>query len=366
MIIMKAYLALEDGTIFEGISCGAEGEVIGEVVFTTAMTGYQEALTDPSYHGQIVTMTYPLVGNYGVNEEDNESEKIQVSGFIVRELCKNPSNWRMTGTLDEFLKKNNIVSIEGIDTRQLTKIIREKGAMNGMISTDQNFDFAKVADKIKEYKIKDAAYKTTCKKEYTVRSENATKNVAMIDLGQKSQIVNNLVERNCNVTVFPAKTPAEDIISRNFDGIMLSNGPGDPKDCTEVIENIKKWQEKKIPIFGICLGHQLVALSNGLDTVKMKYGHRGSNHPVLHIEKNRTYITSQNHGYMVLNDNIDPKVAEITHFNINDKTVEGVKYKKAPVFTVQFHPEASQGPLDTAYLFDDFIKFMEDNKYAKK
>lgn len=361
---MKAFLALEDGTIFEGISCGATGEVVGEIVFNTSMTGYQEALTDPSYHGQIVTMTYPLVGNYGVNVEDNESAKAQVSGYVMREMCKNPSNWRLDDTLDNFLKKNNIIAIEGIDTRALTKIIRDKGTMNGVISTDPNFKLENVIDEIKNYKIVDAAYNVTCEKEYTVNAENPTKRVAMIDLGLKTNIIDCLVKHGCDVTVYPAKTPASVIIDGKYDGIMLSNGPGDPKDCTEVIENIKAWMAAKIPMFGICLGHQLVALANGLDTTKMKYGHRGSNHPVTHLAMNRTFITSQNHGYVVVEDGLDTTMAEVTHYNLNDKTVEGMRYKNSPVFTVQFHPEASQGPLDTAYLFGDFVKFMEVNKNA--
>lgn len=361
---MKAFLALEDGTVFEGISVGAHGTVIGEIVFNTSMTGYQEALTDPSYHGQIVTMTYPLIGNYGVNEEDNESDKVQVKGFIIRELCRQPSNWRMTGTLEEYLKKNNIITIEGIDTRELTKIIREKGAMNGIISTVEGFKLDDYIEEIKNYKIVDAVKNTTCEKPYESNTDGAEYKVAMLDLGAKTNIIRKLNSFKCNVTVFPAFTPASVILDGGFDGVMLSNGPGDPKECVEVIENIKILQSKQIPVFGICLGHQLVALANGFDTKKMKYGHRGSNHPATDVGNDRTYITSQNHGYMVMDDRVDKEQAEITHYNLNDKTVEGVRYKNAPVFTVQFHPEASQGPLDTGYLFGEFTETMEVYKNA--
>ncbi|OQB14053.1 MAG: Carbamoyl-phosphate synthase small chain [Firmicutes bacterium ADurb.Bin193] len=360
ILYMKAYLVLEDGSVYEGNGVGAEGTAVGEVVFNTSMTGYQEALTDPSYYGQIVTMTYPLIGNYGVNDEDNESDKVQVSGFIVRELCRAPSNWRMTGTLEDYLKKHKIVAIEGIDTRELTKKIREKGVMNGVISTDPDFKPKDYIDRIKSYKITDAVKNTTCEKPYEVPCENAKYRVALLDLGAKRNILRKLTKFACAVTVFPAYTPPEKIIKGGFDGVMLSNGPGDPKECTEIIENIRVLQKSKIPIFGICLGHQLVALANGLDTRKMKYGHRGSNHPVTHSAKGRTYITSQNHGYVVTVENIDPDFAEVTHINLNDNTVEGIRYKNFPLFTVQFHPEASQGPLDTGYLFGNFTKLMEE------
>ncbi len=361
---MRAVLILEDSTIFEGKSVGAEGTVIGEIVFNTSMTGYQEALTDPSYYGQIVTMTYPLVGNYGVNEEDDESERVQVKGFIIKELCTEPANWRITGNLQDYLKKNNIITIEGIDTRELTKIIREKGTMNGVISTDPDFKFENYKNDIENYKITDAVKNVTCKKTYESKGENAKYKVAMLDLGAKYNIIRMLNKFGCDVTIFPADTAAEEVLSGGFDGVMLSNGPGDPKECTYAIENIKKLQNAKIPIFGICLGHQLTALANGFDTKKLKYGHRGSNHPVTHLELGKTFITSQNHGYVVVDESVENGDAQITHINLNDKTVEGIKYENSPVFTVQFHPEASQGPLDTGYLFGDFIKLMEVNKNA--
>jgi len=356
---MKAILALEDGTIFQGTSFGMKGEVIGEIVFNTGMTGYQEVLTDPSYCGQIVTMTYPLIGNYGVITEDSESKKPQVKGFIVREACKYPSNWRSEGNLDEYLEKNNVIGIEGIDTRALTRILRDKGTMKGIISTDPDFSLEKRMKDIKAYQIKDPVLEVTTGE--ICHYEGNGKKVALIDYGLKMNIVRSLLSRGCDVYVFPAQTSAEEILSYNPDGIMLSNGPGDPKDCQDQINTIRKLIGKK-PIFGICWGHQLVALANNADTEKLKYGHRGGNHPVKDIEKNLTYITSQNHGYTIVKESIDPKRMEISHINMNDGTVEGIRYKDVPVFTVQFHPEASAGPTDTAYLFDRFMEMM--NKYV--
>ena len=356
---MKAILLLEDGTKFEGIACGAMGTVVGEVVFNTSMTGYQEVLTDPSYYGQIVTMTYPLIGNAGVNAEDDESRKPFVRGFVMRELCKHPNNWRSEGTLSDYLKVHNIVGIEGIDTRALTIIIRSKGTMNGVISSDPDFNEAEWLEKIKAHEILDAVEQVTCKEAYTVGMKGAKYHVALIDIGAKRNIARMLVDRDCFVTVFPATAKADEIIAAKPNGIMLSNGPGDPKDCVNTIENIKAWQQTSIPIFGICLGHQRMALANGGETMKLKYGHRGANHPVHDLKTDRTYITSQNHGYAVVADSLDPKIAEVSHENLNDKTVEGVAYKNIKAFTVQFHPEASAGPKDTAYLFDTFIKMME-------
>lgn len=353
---MRAILALEDGTIFQGTSFGMEGEVIGEIVFNTGMTGYQEVLTDPSYCGQIVTMTYPLIGNYGVITEDSESKKPQVKGFIVREACKHPSNWRSKGTLDEYLKKNNVIGIEGIDTRALTRILRDKGTMKGIISTDPEFNLEKRMNDIKAYHIKNPVLEVTSKE--ICHFEGKGKKVALIDYGMKMNIVRSLLKRGCDVYVFPAQTSAEEILNYDPDGIMLSNGPGDPKDCKDQINTIKKLMGKK-PMFGICLGHQLVALANDADTEKLKYGHRGGNHPVKDIKKDRTYITSQNHGYTIVKDSVDPSRMEISHINLNDGTIEGIRYKDMPVFTVQFHPEASSGPTDTAYLFDEFMEMMD-------
>jgi carbamoyl-phosphate synthase small subunit len=356
---MKAILALEDGTIFTGKSFGVEGEVIGEIVFNTGMTGYQEVLTDPSYCGQIVTMTYPLIGNYGVNLEDIESSRPQVKGFIVRELCKTPSNWRSIETLNDYLKRHNIIGIEGIDTRALTKILRSKGTMNGIVTTNESFDFESSLESIKSYGIKNPVYEVTTKE--VIHYEGNGFKVALIDLGIKQNIVRSLLNRGCEVFVFPAWSKAEEILAINPDGIMLSNGPGDPKDCKDVIDTIKKLIGKK-PIFGICLGHQLTALANNANTGRLKYGHRGCNHPVKDINKDLTYITSQNHGYTILEESLDRELIEISHRNMNDNTVEGVRYKGVPVFTVQFHPEASPGPKDTAYLFDEFMDIMKKFK----
>lgn len=356
---MKAILALEDGTIFHGNSFGLEGSVVGEIVFNTGMTGYQEILTDASYCGQIVTMTYPLIGNYGVNFDDIESLRPHVKGFIVRELCKTPSNWRSLETLNHYLKRHNIIGIEGIDTRALTRILRNKGTMNGIITTDENFNLDDRMDEIKAYAIKNPVYEVTTKE--VVHYEGKGYKVALIDLGIKQNIVRSLIKRDCDVNVFPAWTTADEILKTNPDGIMLSNGPGDPKDCVDVINTIKELMGR-VPIFGICLGHQLTALANNANTERLKYGHRGCNHPVKDLEKDMTYITSQNHGYTIVEDTMDAGRMEVSHRNMNDGTVEGVRYKGVPVFTVQFHPEASPGPADTAYLFDEFINMIREHK----
>ncbi len=361
-----AYLILSDGTVFKGKSFGAEGEVIGEVVFTTAMTGYQETLTDPSYCGQIVTQTFPLIGNYGINSIDKESEGSVVSGYIVREYCKVPSNFRCEKGIDEYLKENGIIGLYDIDTRRLTRIIRETGVMNGMITThepDEQFKEAAL-EKIRSFRIEKPVPKVTVSKP-TKYSENKTEKkykVALIDYGYKYNIRRELEKRGCDVTVFPSNVTADEIIAFAPDGIMLSNGPGDPTDNKESIATLHDLIENQIPTFGICLGHQLLALANGGSTVKLKYGHRGGNQPVTDIDMDRTFITSQNHGYAVVNESISPEVGKVSHINANDKTCEGVKYTNAPAFTVQFHPEACGGPQDTAYLFDEFIQLMEEHK----
>lgn len=356
---MRAFLALEDGTIFEGSSFGAVGEVIGELVFNTGMTGYQEVLTDPSYCGQIVTMTYPLIGNYGVNLEDIESAKPQVKGFIVREMCKTPSNWRSLETLSEYLDRNGIIGVEGIDTRALTRILRDRGTMKGIISTNCNFDFAAKAEQIRQYSIENPVNQVTVKE---IRHfDGAGPRVALLDYGIKQNIVRSLLNRGCEVYQFPATATSEEVLAVHPDGIMLSNGPGDPKDCTHQVKTIKELFGKK-PLFGICLGHQLTALAMGGDTEKLKFGHRGCNHPVKDLERDMTYITSQNHGYTIIEDSLDKKRMVVSHRNMNDGTVEGVRYTDVPAFTVQFHPEASPGPADTAYLFERFLEMMKSWK----
>ena len=357
---MKAFLILEDGTVFCGQSIGSTREVISEIVFNTSMTGYLEVLTDPSYAGQAVVMTYPLIGNYGICYEDMESEKPWPDGYIVRELSRIPSNFRSQGTIQEFLAKHDIPGIAGIDTRALTKILREKGTMNGMITTNENYNLDEVLPKLKAYTTGKVVEKVTCKEKYVLEGDGPK--VALMDFGAKRNIARNLNKRGCQVTVYPALTTAEEILADHPDGIMLSNGPGDPKECTSIIKEIKKLYDSDVPIFAICLGHQLMALANGADTYKMKYGHRGGNHPVKDLKTGRVYISSQNHGYVVNTDTLDPSVAVPAFTNVNDGTNEGLAYTGKNIFTVQFHPEACPGPQDSGYLFDRFMNMMEVNK----
>lgn len=355
---MKAFLILSDGTVFEGTSIGAEKEVISEIVFNTSMTGYLEVLTDPSYAGQAVVMTYPLIGNYGICQKDMESEKPWPDGFIVRELSRVPSNFRSEYSIQNFLKKNNIPGIEGIDTRALTKILREKGTMNGMITTNENYNLDEILPKLKEYTTGKVVEKVTCEESYVLPGDGFK--VALMDFGAKKNIARSLNNRGCEVTVYPAFTTAEEILAGNPDGIMLSNGPGDPKECESIIKEIKKLYDSDVPIFAICLGHQLMALATGADTHKMKYGHRGANHPVKDLKTGKVYISSQNHGYVV--DTLDEKIAKPAFINVNDKTNEGLEYVGKNIFTVQFHPEACAGPKDSDYLFDRFMEMMKKGR----
>ena len=325
---MKAFLILEDGHVFEGKSVGSTKEIISEIVFNTSMTGYLEVLTDPSYAGQSVCMTYPLIGNYGICKEDMEAERPWQSGFIVRELAKRPSNFRSEESVESFLIENDITGIEAIDTRALTKILRDKGTMKGMITTDENFDKDDCIKRIKAWSMGHVVLDVTCKEKMSFPGDGYK--VAVIDLGVKKNIVRCLLERGCSVTVYPAETPAEEIIADAPDGIMLTNGPGDPKDNVKTIEEIKKLFATKIPIFAICLGHQL--------------------------------ISTQNHGYVVKEETLDRDIAEPSFINVNDKTIEGVHYLGKNVQTVQFHPEACAGPLDTGFLFDEFMNMMEVSK----
>ncbi|MEY8324566.1 carbamoyl phosphate synthase small subunit [Lachnospiraceae bacterium 54-11] len=364
---MKAFLILEDGTVFTGTHIGADREVISEIVFNTSMAGYLEVLTDPSYAGQTVCMTYPLIGNYGVCREDMESKRAWPDGFIVRELSRTASNFRKEITIQEFLAEQNIPGIAGIDTRALTKILREKGTMNGMITTDENYNPALILPQLKQYTTGKVVEKVTCSHKYHFELKEQSlqeplsqrgKKVALLDFGAKDNIASSLVRRGCQVTVYPANTKAEEIIGDKPDGIMLSNGPGDPKECTGIIKEIKKLYDSDIPVFAICLGHQLMALATGADTFKMKYGHRGGNHPVKDLKSGRVYISSQNHGYVVDTEKLDPAVAVPAFINVNDGTNEGLSYTGKNIFTVQFHPEASPGPHDSGYLFDRFIEMM--------
>ena len=343
---MKAKLILENGVVFEGKAFGYLKECVGEVVFNTGMTGYQEVLTDPSYYGQIVTMTYPLIGNYGINLEDLESKEPKVRGFIVREKCQYPNNFRCELELETYLAQNKVLGLDGIDTRALTKILRNNGTMKGIIVLD-NSNLEDVKDKLEAFSNRDAVSIVSTNEKYEISGEG--KNVAIIDFGIKQNIIRNFVKRGCNVTVFPYDFKAEEVLEINPDLVFLSNGPGDPEDMGEAVNEVKKIVGKK-PIVGICLGHQLLALTLGGETKKLKFGHRGCNHPV----KDLINITSQNHGYYVATL---PENMEITHVSMNDGTVEGMKHKELPIFSVQFHPEACPGPKDSEYIFDEFMKY---------
>ena len=353
----SAILLLADGRIFEGKSFGYQGETTGEVCFNTGMTGYQEILTDPSYCKQIVTMTSPHIGNYGINEEDIESENIQVAGFAIKEETMTPSNWRSTQSLGEYLKKNKIVGIKEIDTRSLTRHIRDKGAMNGIISS-KDLDIHSLEKKLKKFPDMnglDLAKDVTTQKKYKWPGKGQYK-VAVIDFGIKKNILRLLSDAGCELTVFPASIKAEDILSFEPDGVFLSNGPGDPVAVTYGIETVKKLLGK-VPLFGICLGHQILALALGASTFKLKFGHRGINHPVRNNEKNTVEITSQNHGFAVDLDSLPPNVIS-THINLNDNTSGGIRCTDIPAFSVQYHPESSPGPHDSRYLFNQFIEMM--------
>lgn len=362
---MKAKIVLEDGRIFEGYSFGAAGERTGEVVFNTSMAGYQEILTDPSYKGQIVAMTYPLIGNYGVNAEDVESGKLFLEGFIVKECSRIVSNWRSQKTLQQYLKENKIIGIEGIDTRALTRHIRLQGAMRAVISTGDSDDksLIKKAKDSPGLIGRDLVKEVTCRKLYEWNS-GANKRrfrIVVIDCGVKFNILRELTANDCRVTVVPAQTDAGQILKMNPDGVLLSNGPGDPAAVSYVIETTKKLLGK-LPLFGICLGHQILGLALGGKTYKLKFGHHGANHPVKDLKTGKIAITVQNHGFCVALDSLDKKALEITHINLNDNTMEGMKHKSLPVFSVQFHPEASAGPHDARYLFKEFIKMIKQDK----
>lgn len=357
---MQAKLALEDGTIFKGQSFGARGERSGEVVFNTSMTGYQEIITDPSYKGQIVTMTYPLIGNYGINREDTESRRPFLEGFVVKEYSKISSSWRSEKSLGDYLRENNILGIEGIDTRALTLHIRQAGSMKAVLSTedlDEESLTRKARESLSIVGI-DLVKEVTCKKKY-VWSEIKTKKykVVVLDCGVKYNILRELLERGCQVIVVPADTPAKEILSLRPDGILLSNGPGDPAAVKYVIETTRGLVGKAT-IFGICLGHQMLGLALGGKTYKLKFGHHGANHPVKDLKTGKVSITVQNHGFCADIASLNKKEVEITHINLNDQTLEGLRHKKLPIFSVQFHPEASAGPHDAAYLFDEFLDLM--------
>jgi carbamoyl-phosphate synthase small subunit len=369
---MKATLLLEDGTFFEGRAFGACGQRCGEVVFNTSMSGYQEILTDPSYHEQIITMTYPLIGNYGTNPEDSESRKLFAAGFVVKENCTYPSNWRDVTPLGEYLKKSGVVGIEGIDTRKLVRHIRTQGALRGIISSTET-DAKKLAEKLREYPGlvgRDIVKDVTAGQCYpwkegvvNVLSRDQTVpapkyKVVAFDYGIKQNILRLLVSHGCDVTVVPAQTTAGEVLARKPDGVFLSNGPGDPAAVTYAVEAVKALLGK-VPIFGICLGHQILGLALGGRTYKLKFGHRGANHPVKNLDTGKIEITSQNHGFCVDLDSLADKDVQLTHMNLNDNTLEGLRCEKLAAFSVQYHPEASPGPHDSQYLFEDFIRLMD-------
>ncbi|OHB78273.1 MAG: carbamoyl phosphate synthase small subunit [Planctomycetes bacterium RBG_16_55_9] len=369
---MKAVLLLEDGTVFEGASFGAVGQRCGEVVFNTSMAGYQEILTDPSYHEQIITMTYPLIGNYGTNEGDWESRKIFAAGFIVKENCHYPSNWRNQASLDKYLKANNVVGLEGIDTRALVKHIRTEGAMRGVLSSIEPSvtNLRKALDQYPGLVGRDIVKDVTSEKPYrwdqgvvnvlSGREEKPPKKykVMAFDYGIKQNILRLLCSHGCDVHVVPATTTAKQVLARKPDGVFLSNGPGDPAAVHYAIETVKKLLGR-VPIFGICLGHQILALALGAKTYKLKFGHRGANHPVKNLRTGKIEITAQNHGFCVDEDTLPGNDVELTHLNLNDNTNEGFFCKEKRAFCVQYHPEASPGPHDSQYLFDDFINLMK-------
>ena len=349
---MKAYLILEDGTVFTGESIGSTREVISEIVFNTSMTGYGEVLTDPSYYGQIVTMTYPLIGNYGINLEDNESETPKVKGFIVREKCNFPNNFRCEIGLEDYLKQNKIIGLEGIDTRALTKILRNNGTMKGIITIDNNAKIDNVNDKLQAFDNTQAVL-TVSRKEIEYVKGNGPK-VAIMDYGVKQNIIDNFASRGCDITIFPALTSPEEVLAIDPDLIFLSNGPGDPDDLEEIVNNVKQMVGKK-PVVGICLGHQILGKVFGGKTSKLKFGHRGGNHPVKDLEEDRVFITAQNHGYYVSEV---PECMKVTQINLNDNTVEGMRHKELPIYSVQYHPEACPGPKDSTYVFDKFLELL--------
>ena len=351
----KVYLTLENGRQFTGFSFGAQKEVVGELVFTTGMTGYIETLTDPSYYGQIVTQTFPLIGNYGMIEADMESKKPWVTAYIVREKCDKPSNFRCEGTIDDFLKKQGIPGIYGIDTRELTKIVREAGVMNAAITKKPLNDLSEV----RSYVIKDAVKSVTCSEIEYLGDPDGIK-IAVWDFGAKCNSMRELAKRGCYCMKVPSYYTAEQILALEPQGLMLTNGPGDPSENTEIILNIRKLAGK-LPIFGICLGHQLFALAMGGKTKKMKYGHRGSNQPVKNLDTGRVYISSQNHGYEVISSSVEG--GKLSFVNANDGTCEGFEYPELNAYTVQFHPEACGGPMDASFLFDKFILNIKEGRY---
>ena len=353
---MKRLLILEDGSVYEGTAFGADHFQVGELVFNTGMSGYQEVLSDLSYCGQIVMMTYPMIGNYGINHDDFESLDPAVFGFVVRECCEQPSNFRSDYTLDEFLKMKNIPGIQGVDTRAITRKLRTSGTMRAIMA-DEGADVAEIVTNLKNTELMhDQVARVSTRNPFPI--PNRGRRVVLMDFGAKLGIIRELSKRNCDLTVVPYDTDAQSILDLKPDGVMLSNGPGDPKDVPEAVATIRELMGK-VPLFGICLGHQLISLASGANTVKLKFGHRGCNHPVINLASGKVEMTSQNHGYAVELDSLEGTDLVMTHQALNDKSVEGVRHTKYPVFSVQYHPEASPGPEDSNYLFDQFMELME-------
>lgn len=353
---MKRLLILEDGSVYEGTAFGADHFQVGELVFNTGMSGYQEVLSDLSYCGQIVMMTYPMIGNYGINHDDFESLDPAVFGFVVRECCEQPSNFRSDYTLDEFLKMKNIPGIQGVDTRAITRKLRTSGTMRAIMA-DEGVDVEEIVKILKNTELMhDQVARVSTRNPFPI--PNRGRRVVLMDFGAKLGIIRELSKRNCDLTVVPYDTDAQSILDLKPDGVMLSNGPGDPKDVPEAVATIRELMGK-VPLFGICLGHQLISLASGANTVKLKFGHRGCNHPVINLASGKVEMTSQNHGYAVELDSLEGTDLVMTHQALNDKSVEGVRHTKYPVFSVQYHPEASPGPEDSNYLFDQFMELME-------
>ncbi len=356
---MKATLILANGSVFSGTSIGGTSDRICELVFNTSMTGYQEMLTDPAYAGQGVVMSYPLVGNYGVNSEDHESAQTWVEALVVRHLSPRGSNFRCEDTLNHYLEKHGITGIQGVDTRALTKILRSEGSMNAMITCAEYFNVAEVMERLKNYKVEKAVSKVTRKNVEVIPAQGVEKcHMAILDYGVPNSILECLTVRGCKVTVLPAAASAEEVLAGGYDGVLLSPGPGDPVENEAQITEVKKLYDSRIPLFGIGLGHQLLALAVGGKTEKLPYGHRGGNIPVRDLEKGKVFITSQNHGYAVATDSVDAAIAQPSHININDGSVEGLKYQRPNCFTMQFHPEGNTGPMEVKYIFDRIVAIM--------
>ena len=364
----KAYLYLEDGSVFTGRRLGADKDAVSEIVFNTSMAGYTEVLTDPSYAGQAVCMTYPMIGNYGLCREDFESGRPWMDALVVHEAADTPSNFRSDLSLREFMEEYELPGIEGIDTRKLVRHLRERGTMNGLITSREVTDLPAELERIRGYRVQKVVERVTCRETYLyskASKDRTSLRIALLDLGMKENIARSLARRGCEVIVYPAASSAEEILGEGPDGIMLSNGPGDPAENVGIIRQVRLLYESGVPIFAICLGHQLMALATEARTEKLHYGHRGANHPVKDLTDGRVFITSQNHGYVVVEESVDPEIARPSFRNVNDRTNEGLQYLQRPVMTVQFHPEACSGPKDTGYLFDRFLAQVKEARDAK-